>query len=154
MKIASITSNYTNQAQSFKGLWGRTSKNIDIDSVLGVPSHYVTYYYYPYLDETAEEIKEVVRQNSSADMIDINGQSKYIVKFCNVCTTLPFTRKDFDEYYSAQQNNNVTMSAKIHKYLEALGCRFIDNKTDQQTSAVNPVFEKSLDQGSGLDING
>lgn len=146
MKISAIKSNYTsmNRTQSFNGLWGRTSNNIDIDAVLGIPSHYVTFYYYPFSDESVEDIQKVVKENSSAYMKDINGQSKYIVRSCNVCTTLPFSKIEYEEYSSAGERTGTSKSLQIHKYLSALCGRFIDNKTEEQTSAINPNFNKSL----------
>lgn len=163
MKISATGFNYTNvqpkqntnKMQSFNGLWGRNSRNIDIDAVLSIPTHYETCYYYPFKDESAEQIKEVVKQNSSAEMITEEGQSKYIVKSCKVCTTLPFSKAQFDEYSSTQDLKSASdISVGIHKFLVKLSHRFIDNNQEHQTPAINHSFDKLYQNGRYINISG
>lgn len=142
MRISAIT-NYTNinKAQTFNGLWGKTSKNIDIDTVLCIPTHHETYYYYPYKDETAAEIDKVVKQYSSAFIDDSDERSKYIIKSCSVCTTLPFSQADFDEYHSSSECKDTPVNKGIHNYLSRVKYRYLNNMLEQQTPAINHVFD-------------
>ena len=51
--------------QSFQGLWGKTSRSSDFDQVLGIPKVEEVCYYYPFNDETPEQIQSVIDKNTS-----------------------------------------------------------------------------------------
>ena len=156
MKISAITSNYANlnEAQSFKGLWGKTSKNIDRDPVLRVPAHYETYYYYPCADETQEQIHEVVNKYNKAYMDESGDQSVYVVNACKVCTVLPFSLQALELYDKAQTCIDTPENTKIHTYLSRSSDLYKNLEEGQQISAVNRIFDPLLPKKKRFDLEG
>lgn len=155
MNISSIGSNYTNinTSQSFKGLWGRTSKNIDVDPVLCIPSHYETYYYYPYADETKAEIRQATEKYDKAEISTSPEGRKYIVHSCRVATILPFSKREFEEYKAAEKFVDTPSNKKIHMYLSTVKDRFINKDINAQVYAINPVFKEYLNKPK-IDLEG
>ena len=150
MNISSIGSNYTNinTSQSFKGLWGRTSKNIDVDPVLCIPSHYETYYYYPYADETKAEIRQATEKYDKAEISTSPEGRKYIVHSCRVATILPFSKREFEEYKAAEKFVDTPSNKKIHMYLSTVKDRFIEVPEDN-----SPIMDKRIEKTSDSFIN-
>lgn len=125
---------------SFKGLWGETTRIIDKDPVLGVNTDYETYYYYPFLDEPLSQISEVVKNNTAA-YIDYGNGSRYVVKECKVCTTLPFKEVHFDTYQIADASTRLTQNLrKVHFSVKD---KYINNQGEQE-SAVNDAVKSKL----------
>lgn len=153
MQISSILPSYTgiNKTQSFQGLWGRTSVNPpDIDPVLGIKTHYETCYYYPFADESEDEIKDVVSKNSLAFVDDTVKPNTYVIKECKVCTTLPFKKVNFDNYYAATAKD-VTYTSNNRK-IHALVKDKYTNNNDEQIPAINTLFNKFTERK--IDIKG
>ncbi len=131
--ISNLNTNKMKQ-ESFKGLWGKTTVTSDIDSGLGVNVVTETYYYYPFQDETVEQVKEIVRQNTSDYVDEKSRPNRYLIHECKVGMILPFQSVHFKNYQQARDVNNVyTNLKKVHfsvkdKYL---------NNTGEQISAYN-----------------
>ena len=147
MKITPINYSYGNsniqsKTRSFEGLWGRTSRTTDYDKTLCIPVITETCYYYPFSDETNSEITRVAADNASADIVDVNGSTKYIIKDCRICTTLPLEKADFDTYKMLDASDKMTESAKIVHYW--VKDKFITNGYGEQTSASNSEVTKKL----------
>lgn len=144
MNISAINQTYnmkSNQTQAFKGLWRQTTASNDRDKAMCIFKNKETTYYHPFSDETKEEIDKVVEKNSCAYMDESIPQ--YIIKECRVCTTLPFTKKQFNEYYSANSNIEVTPTIRrIHAFVSD---KFINSNLDAQKSAINSNVSKAID---------
>lgn len=111
MKISCIS----NSIRNFNGLWGKTSRRTDFDRSLGVPKVEDTYYYYPFSDETQDEIKQVLKQNNDALINDDDGFTKYITKYCKLCTTLPLKKVNYENYINMKPSNKLTtMMRRVH----------------------------------------
>ena len=127
MNISSICNNNIN----FKGLWGKSFRKSDIDSTLNIMTVRNEYYYYPFADETKEQIDIVANTHSSADIIN----NKYYINECKICARTPFTSKEYMEY------------AKAKKYMPELKpvddysqTKYITYAVNNQVSAVNKCF--------------
>ena len=99
-----------------------------------------TTYYHPFADETKEEINRVVDKNTCAYMDESIPQ--YIIKECRVCTTLPFSKKQFNEYFTANSNTEITPAMKrIHAFVVD---KFINSNLDAQKSAINKNVSEAI----------
>ncbi len=114
MQITPINTN--NKHQNFAGLWGRTSRSTDFDMSLGVPKVEDTYYYYPFIDETEEQIQNVRKENTLADIIQEDGYDKYIVRDCKICTKLPFKEANYLGYLAWTPDKKLTQKIKLVHY--------------------------------------
>ncbi len=148
MQISSVN-NINNSAvqkqksntRSFGGLWGKTSFITDYDPVLSVPKIEITYYYYPFDDEKQEDIDLITKTNSSAEIVD---NSKYIVKDCRQCYTLPFKESDYNEYIKANLSRNV--KGKMRKIHYNVKDKYTNlDVYENQKSAANPNISRILD---------
>lgn len=143
MNISAINHTYNsnrNNTQAFKGLWGKTSVINDQEPAMCVFKNQETCYYYPFEDESNEEIRKVVERNSYANIDVIRKQ--YKVRECKICTTLPFTKNAYQQYENAGLTTEVTDDlTNIHMSVKD---KFTNNKLNQQTSAVNEEFRKNL----------
>jgi len=148
MKITPInySYNYSNiqtKSQNFEGLWGKTSRNTDFDKVLGVPTVRETYYYYPFSDETTERINQVVSENTDADIVEENGNFRYMIKDCKICTTLPFKEVNFDTYSAMDSSSRLTKNARVVHYCAKN--KYITNQYgNEQVSAANDAVAQKL----------
>ncbi len=146
MQINSI--NYNNKQMvktpSFEGLWGKTSKNTDFDVVLGVPKVEETSYYYPFADETREEINKVIKENTKADIEEQGGSIKYKINDCRLCTTLPFKQSHFDNYRVMNEKSKLYNNMKTVHY--SVKDKYINNGYgSEQVSAINEKVAQRLD---------
>lgn len=144
MKVSAIHNNYNFQnskSLNFNGLWGNTKRLIDRDPVMGVKTDYQTYFYYPYMDETQEDINKVVSDNTAAYIDDSTNVSTYVVKECKVCTTLPFKKVHFDNYQAA--NSATRMTPNLKRVHFSVQDKYINN-IDEQKSAVNEEMTSRL----------
>ncbi len=148
MKVSSVNNinNFNLQkrginTKSFSGLWGKTSFRTDYDPVLSVPKIETTYYYYPFNDEKQEDIDKITQSNSSAKIVD---NSKYIVKECRQCYTLPFTEAEYNEYSTANLSRNV--KGKMRNIHYNVKDKYINlDVHENQKSAANPKISRILD---------
>lgn len=147
MDISAVNHSYNfnqNNTPAFKGLWRRTSLINDKEPAMCVFKNQETYYYHPFADETEEDIKKVVAQNSRA-YID-KEKRQYIVKECKVCSTLSITKSDFEEYKKASYYSPITEKLKaIHMTVRDL---FINNNLNGQTPAVNEEYRRNLNENA------
>lgn len=147
MRVAGINQAYNlkqNNTQAFKGLWGKTSMINDIEPAMCIFKNQTTYYYYPFLDETDEEINKVVKENSSA-YIDEKSR-RYKVNECRVCVTLPCTKSAYEEYTKADASTKLTEYLKdIHM---GVNNKYINNALNHQISAVNDKIKYELYQNA------
>lgn len=133
-----------NNTQSFKGLWRRTSLINDKEPAMCIFKKQETYYYHPFADETDEDIKNVVAKNSKA-YIDMK-KKQYVVNECKVCSTLSFTKSDFEEYKNAGYTSPITEKLKrVHLASRNL---FINNELNGQTPAVNEEYRRNLNENA------
>ena len=120
MKISALNhSNFgnINKTQNFQGLWGKTSRNSDFDQALGIPKVEEVCYYYPFQDETKEEIKSVVENNTEAYIDESDETPKYRLRECKVCTTLPFQEINYLNYASMSPKTKLQGKMRIvHAY--------------------------------------
>ena len=141
MKVLSISNNYNSRIQSFKGLWGATTKNTDIDPTLGVNIVSVTSYYYPFLGESKESIKAIAESQSKAQIETVEGSQKpnYVINECKICSTIPFTQEDFDNYYSETNPSSrfTRNKQRLHAYVHR---KFLNSDYEHQKSASNEIF--------------
>lgn len=132
-----------NKIQNFEGLWGKTSRTVDFEQVLGIPKVQEVCYYYPFKDETPEQIQEVVSKNTEAYIDESNNTPKYKIRECRVCTTFPFVEEDYLSYTTMSPMSKISnQSRAIYSYVKD---KFITNKYGpNQISAVNEEVEKKL----------
>ena len=100
MRVLPVT-NYNNYQKNvnFKGLWGRTScRAADFDKVLNVPVTEYTYYYYPFKDESRDEVKKNSDETETAKIVYTNGKPRYEIHDFKEAYTFPFTKAEYENY--------------------------------------------------------
>lgn len=147
MKITPLNYSYTNKmskTQNFEGLWGKTSKNSDIEQSLGITKVEEVCYYYPFEDETAEDIQCIVEENTEAYIDESESVPKYKVKECKVCTTLPFNELSYLNY--ATLSPKAKLSNKVKIVHACAKDKYTTNEFGpSQESAVNEAVARKLD---------
>ncbi len=140
MNINSISlfRNYKSN-QSFNGLWGKTSIKTDLDAVMNIPIHEYSYYYYPFLDESAASIKKVKDETENAAIVIENGKPKYRINDFKLCVPLPFTEKRYKDYMSHNSTGTISpekmeIFAKMQRHIKD---KYSTKDYDMQVSALN-----------------
>ncbi len=144
MRVSSISNNIYSKSinNNFKGLWGKTSINTDIDPVLCIPVTTRSYYYFPFSDETKEQTSRIESSIDKAEIKEVNGQTKYNIEDCRICATFPFTRADFCEYKNFNADSKLNdMMKKVHSLVQN---KYVNREHDNQRSAVNGHVEQSI----------
>lgn len=137
MNISRISQAYNN---SFTGLWGKTTSYTDKDEALGIMKRKETKLYYPFANETQEEIDKVANDNTSA-VLDSPSRC-YLINECKIGTRLPFTEKEFLMYKGLDEKSTITEKVRsIH--LEVRN-KYVDSVIDKQESAQNDNIQKRL----------
>lgn len=146
MNISPVGYSYQNvnnihKSQSFKGLWGEKSESHEFDGTLGIPKSIYTYYYYPCVDETEPLIRSEISSHTDADIKNIDGVDKYIVRECKRCATLPFSNVQLYSYQRLNKDSNIGAGLlKVHEYSQN---KFKNSgKDDVQESAVNMEIQR------------
>lgn len=143
MNITQVSNSFnykTNNNQSFKGLWGKTSHVIDEDKGMGAFINKETRYYHPFSNESRDEISSTITSNSSAY---INSQDcTYVIKECKVCSPLNFTKEEYEEYKNA--NKSTTLTDRIKQIHVAVKDKFKNCQLDEQDTAVNEAVGSRL----------
>ena len=149
MKITPVNYiQYNNHnTQNFSGLWGKTSRTSDFEQALGIPKIHECCYYYPFSDEKNEQIDKVVQDNKNAFIDQENGNSKYKIKECKVCTTLPFTEKQYTEYLDMDNKSLInSLTKKIHSFVSD---KYTTNEFGlSQKPAENDIISKRLNRNA------
>ena len=120
MKILPVNAcNYQKQSTNFQGLWGKTEYNNFTESEQYINE--TKYKYYPFLDETKEQIKKVVNENSYYKE-DTQGEglvgspwSNITSSVVTVMAALPFTSKEFLNYTLTKLP--ITKQRLVERYL-------------------------------------
>ncbi len=144
MKIGAIKGYYKfNSKNTFKGLWAQTTKTSDYEGVLSLLKVTRTSYYHPFKNESANEINQVVNDNTKAYIEDNNNNARYIIHECKICTTLPFTQEQFTNYLNSGFDTRLTPTNKlINRYVQNL---YINNgESTEQTPAVNIAVNNKI----------
>lgn len=146
MKISALNhSNFgnINKLQNFQGLWGKTSRNSDFDQALGIPKVEEVCYYYPFQDETREEIQSVVEKNTEAYIDESEDTPKYKIRDCRVCTTLPFQKDYYLNYVALSSKSKLQDKMKVvHTYVKD---KYTTSEYGpKQSSAVNENLVQKL----------
>lgn len=136
-------SNKQQKIQNFEGLWGKTTRKTDYDEAMGIPKIQEVYYYYPYMDESSEQIQKQIDNNTNAYIDEQNGNSRYQIKECKVCTTLPFKEAHFRNYSEMTKADRLTPNIKRVHY--SVRDKYINNVYgNEQKSAINDVVTQKL----------
>ena len=150
MKISSINNAMYSNNANFKGVWGKTSVNTDMDPVINIPTNTTTYYYYPFKNESDNDVQEIAKNNKSANIFSVNGKPRYVIQDCKICARLPITEDEYSWYSSLsedsvsdipQESEGLKLVKVIHKMLNN---KFSDEPSVQKQSAQNQVITKML----------
>jgi hypothetical protein len=151
MKIQAVNNIQNNKLNpNFKGLWGKTSlSTADFDPVLSIPTIEYTYYYYPFLKETKEEIAQKQQEVQKAVIDRSEGTPKYVIHDFKVCTTLPFDEKTYNNYKKVSNVNKLAEKSlqifyNMHKYIAD---KFLTSDFgDKQVSAANEKLTNKFNE--------
>ncbi len=136
MKISHVSNTYNtrqNQTQNFKGLWGKTTFLNDMDPAMCIFKNETTFYYYPFLNESAKDIEKVVRENTHSKIDKKNN--RFEKQVCRVCATLPFTETQFQEYKKMPPTKTYDEEVgRIHRFVQD---KFTTSPLNGQNPAVN-----------------
>ncbi|MCD7879338.1 MAG: hypothetical protein LUG16_05330 [Candidatus Gastranaerophilales bacterium] len=146
MKISPINetlhSKYNKAAAGFNGLWGRTKTATDIDEGLGGTRVRQISYYYPYYDESEENIEKVVENNSYAKIEPIGKSARYVTKECRICRKLPIPEEVYNIYKNYKSTDEMPkVFNEINNEIKDL---FINNEPGEQKSALNFEVAKRI----------
>ncbi len=155
MKISSINNyNHTQRQQSFNGLWSKTiSHATDINQASACPEKREVSYYHPFLDETDEQIREVVNKNSSSQIVKGDGNTRLLlIRDCRVCAPILTTQKDYDKYMALENLQDFTNKHRSTHVM--VKDKFINSGFNSdpkildiiQDSAVNEKITNALQQ--------
>ena len=137
MNISKINIAYNN---SFKGLWGETKYKTDIDTVMNIQKSVETKYYYPFADESPEEISSIVKSNTNARMYTAN--KNYSLKECKVGVPLPFTKQEYEKYKALK--GRVSLTEKIQRIHAEVLNKFSNGDYENQEPAFNENVKQRL----------
>ena len=104
---------------NFKGLWGKESiiDNIDYKTYSG--SETTNRDYYPFLDESSEEIQAIKEEFSKTSVNHNGGQgSVYYYQNCHIKNKLPFTTSEWTQYIKNKFNLNRSTRIFIEEALK------------------------------------
>jgi hypothetical protein len=111
---------HKNTSNSFKGLWGIESNILDIDDNC-VGTETTQKFYYPFVDETSQEIERVSKECTRLYTDTMGGQvSIPVTEECSVMSTLPFSEAEWKVY----QHNKFSLSKTARNYIEESLKRF------------------------------
>ena len=142
MNIKSISYNPVKcspiKPQSFNGLWGKFSQVSDIEPAMQIPLVNKYFYYYPFKDESEEQIAKVLKANSDAKIVNDDGEDKYIIKEAKRTIRAPFTEEEYRKYLALKPTDKLDLNMKnIHSTVKH---RFITSGFEDkpQLPASNP----------------
>ena len=109
MKITAVNNqSHTSYHNNFKGLWGQDVMHSATDENFN-GKEITNRYYYPFMDETADEIK-LVKDSFSKQSINYNGEQSQaeFKEICNVMNRLLFTKEEWSKYITNKKLKNTT----------------------------------------------
>ena len=139
MRINSVnTFNYRNT--NFKGLWGKNSNHTDIDPAMCIPVNTKTYYYFPFCDESKEDLKKMKAGIDRAEIVKNDGTDKLEIEECRLCAVFPFTAAQFKEYNAfAQDSDFNNMIKRIHSMVR-------DKYTNRDEAYQHPAINNAVEE--------
>ena len=110
MNIKSISVNNIKcspiKPQSFKGVWGKSSQVSDIEPAMNIPLIKKYYYYYPFKDESEDQINKVLQENSDAKIIH-DPDDKYVIKEARRTLRTSYTEDEYNKYKALTSTSNM-----------------------------------------------
>ena len=148
MKILSNIYSSSLTSPVFKGLWAEPQNDTVVDSDF-IYSH-TDEFYYPFKDETNEQINNVVKTNSKSLITsfgEIAGNIVYFTTFVNVDKTLPFTEEEFKNYKLGKYNKDKDIFQKelIENTLDVNGLEKYKNSDEHKkktNTGIKGFFKK------------
>ena len=141
MKISNMNSLHFN-TPVFKGLWGEPQN----DTVAGYDCIYshTDEFYYPFKDETNEQINNVVKTKSKSLITgfgETTGNMVHFTTFVNVDDTLPFTEEEFKNYKLGKYNADKDLFQKelIESSLDINGLEKYKNSDEPQKDSAEGI---------------
>jgi hypothetical protein len=104
-------------SQSFKGLWGTTTTKQSSKSGNNVTE--IKYQYYPFYDESLEQIQKITETNTSHKESVKDSVLSITDVVVTVMSALPFTSKEFTKY--TMNRLPITKQKVIEKHLIGKG---------------------------------
>lgn len=143
MKISSI--NYYNKPQTtFNGIWGKTIKSYpDYDPVIATNIITQTATYFPFADETQEQIDEVVNQTASSAIIrDDTGKRQLLVRNCVVGPKMKVNQNYYDEYVKLKDIDNISRELTYtHAFVRD---KYLDSGFEDPEGIQKPAINKAV----------
>ncbi len=152
MNIHAVNNIQVNKSNPmFKGLWGKTSCTpSDFDPGLNIPKREYSYYYYPFADDTEEDIKKA-KGLEKAEVDYSEAIPKYVVHNFKLCTTLPMQKKDYEHYKNIVQINKLSENSlkSLFKIHQQVADKYLTSDYgDGQVSAAHETLAKKF-----IDLN-
>lgn len=146
MRISSINnySHMTNRQQSFNGVWAKTIKACpDYDNVIATTIITQTASYFPFADETQEQIDEVVNKNSSSQIIkDDDGRRQLLVRNCVVAPKMKVNKSHYDEYVKLRDIENISDELTYtHAFVKD---KYLDSGFDDADGIQRPAINRDV----------
>ena len=122
MRIAQIAGINSNSSMNFRGLWGEEKVLKEYDSTSGMET--TDKFYYPFLDESSDEIKKV-QEKYTNHSVNYNG-GQYTIDYydrCNVKDRLRFTKSEWERYSHNKSSIKKQLKAIIESSLKKLNLK-------------------------------
>ncbi len=132
-----------NNSQSFKGLWGKVSETGDVSAHNCI--RFVTKDYYPFKDETPEEISNVERFNKKhyeAQWFETGGINVREDVSVETKRPLNFTKNEFEKY-KLSNTGTKTPEAITHPVEKELVAKGLLNYLNNYSEYNNEMVKRS-----------
>ena len=113
MRIAPINEMNSSSGMNFRGLWGKEKVTANYDETMGYEK--TERFYYPFLDESAGEVKNV-QEKYTRNSVNYNG-GQYTMDYfeeCHVNDKLRFTKSEWEQY----SHNKSGISKQLKSIIE------------------------------------
>ena len=122
MRIAQINEMNSNSVRNFRGLWGEEKRTTNYDNTMGYET--TDRFYYPFLDESSDEIKKV-QEKYTKNSVNYNGGQYTIDYFekCHVNDKLRFTKSEWEQYSHNKSGINKQLKSIIETSLKILNLK-------------------------------
>ena len=122
MRIAQINEMNSNSGMNFRGLWGKEKVAANYDETIGYET--IDRFYYPFLDENADEIKKV-QEKYTKNSVNYNG-GQYTMDYfekCHVNDKLRFTKSEWEQYSHNKSGIDKQLKSIIETSLKMLNLK-------------------------------